>query len=299
MNLKGYSIKAAAKINLSLDVLGKREDGYHNLQMIMQSVTLGDTLTVFPAAEGVIEVLSGTRYAPSGPGNTVYKAAQLVRQKYGILHGVRFVVEKRIPVAAGLAGGSSDGAAALKLLNRLWNLDMSLAELQQLGLQIGADVPFCVTNGTCLAEGVGEQLNELPFLEGVHILICKPPVPVSTAEVFRRFHLDETMNRPDTKRLLELIERKDIKGIAENMGNVLETVTIGMHPVVGDIKRKMMEMGALGAMMSGSGPSVFGIFGSLEDIKKAKMVLKADFRETYITETASAAWSNYIKNIRR
>ena len=299
MSLNGYSIRGAAKINLSLDVLGKREDGYHNLQMIMQSVNLGDTITVFPAGEDVVEVLSGTKYAPSGPGNTVYKAAQLIREEFGIRQGARFIVEKRIPVAAGLAGGSSDGASALKLLNRLWNLGMNLEELKRLGLKIGADVPFCLTNGTCLAEGVGEQLTELPFLSGMNVLICKPPIPVSTAEVFKRFRAQENIKRPDNKRLIELIEKKDIRGIADNMANVLESVTLDMHPVIGEIKDKMRKLGALGAMMSGSGPSVFGIFEDNEEMKKAKIALKEDFRETYTTETVNAAWSNYIKNIRR
>ena len=299
MKLKGYSIKGAAKINLSLDVLGKREDGYHDLKMIMQSVTLGDTITAFPTGDGIVEVLSGTRYAPSGPGNTVYKAAQLVREKFGIRQGVRFTIDKRIPVAAGLAGGSADAAAALKLMNRLWNLGMSHEELQQLGLHIGADVPFCLTNGTCLAEGVGDRLTELPFLSNVNILLCKPQVPVSTAEVFSRFKPDETLIKPDIEKLLEFVEKKDIVGIGENMVNVLESVTMEMHPVIGIIKSRMVDLGAVGAMMSGSGPTVFGIFNSLEDITRAKLDLVADFRETFITKTSDSEWSNSIKNIRR
>lgn len=299
MYLKGYSIRGAAKINLSLDVLGKRPNGYHDLSMIMQSVSLYDRITVFPTVEGAIDVISGTRYAPNGPGNTVYKAAQLIKDTYGIKQGVEITVEKRIPVAAGLAGGSSDGAGTLKLLNRLWDLRLTPSELADLGLKIGADVPFCLMNGTCLAEGVGEILTPLPFLKGMKVLLCKPPIPVSTAEVFGGYENEKVTMRPDNKKLIDFIQARNIESLAKNMANVLESVTIRLHPQIQEIKNEMLECGAIGTMMSGSGPTVFGIFLEDEVIQKAKVRLRRKYRETYITETVDSAWANYIKNIRR
>lgn len=312
-------MRAAAKINLSLDVLGKREDGYHELSMIMQSLKLHDVVTVRPASEGVIEVYSGTKYAPNGAGNTVYAAAQLIRQEFGIRHGIEISIHKRIPVAAGLAGGSADAAASLKLMNRLWKLDLSLRELQELGLRIGADVPFCLANGTCLAEGVGERLTgiaQTAFSENIQILICKPSVAVSTAQVFRAYNSevnsedsensitktqssDLKVSHPDNHSLIKNLENGEIKKLAEGMVNVLENVTIKMLPEIEDIKKEMLSLGALGSMMSGSGPTVFGIFDDNEKIKNAYTTLKRKYKETFLTEPSEPEWCDYIKKMRR
>ncbi len=340
MILRGFSMRAAAKINLSLDVIRKREDGYHDLSMIMQSLKLHDIVTVRPASEGIIEVYSGTKYAPNGAGNTVYAAAQLIRQEFGIRHGIEISVLKRIPVAAGLAGGSADAAAALKLMNRLWKLGLSLRELQELGLRIGADVPFCLENGTCLAEGVGERLTKISqnvFSKNIGILICKPPVAVSTAQVFGAYNLNNTcetvevcksdeiiqinennettnsglkrqmkdqfsaqkLSHPDNPALIKNIENGELKKLASGMVNVLENVTIKILPVIEDIKNEMISYGALGSMMSGSGPSVFGIFDDKENMKKAYINMKKKYKETFLTETSDSEWCDDIKNLRR
>ena len=264
------SLEAHAKINLSLDVLGKRDDGYHTLQMIMQTIQLHDTISVYEIPAGV-EIKCEAPYVPNNSSNIAYKAAELILQKYGIKSGVRIEIDKQIPVAAGLAGGSTDAAAVLKGINSIFSLGVEEAELRQLGKTIGADVPYCIMGGTALAEGIGDELTRLASPGKINLLLVKPRLGVSTAWVYKNFRLDKVNERPDTRLLVSAIEAGDIRTLATNMKNVLESVTLQKYPVIENIKKQLIKLGALGCMMSGSGPTVFGIF---EDFEKAQYALK-------------------------
>jgi 4-diphosphocytidyl-2-C-methyl-D-erythritol kinase len=261
-------LEAPAKINLSLDVLRKREDGYHELKMIMQEIKLHDIVTLELTASG-IHVECDSRWVPSDSENIAYKASSLIFNKYGIKSGLKIKIKKRIPVAAGLAGGSADAAAVLKGINVMFSLGLAAGELMELGKQIGADVPYCVMGGTMLAEGIGEILTELESFKDVNIVLIKPKIGVSTAWVYKNLNLDLISARPDTNLLIKAISCKDIKAVSGNMKNVLETVTIPKYQIVAQAKNRLMELGALGSMMSGSGPSVFGIFPDRETAQKA------------------------------
>jgi 4-diphosphocytidyl-2-C-methyl-D-erythritol kinase len=223
-------LKAKAKINLSLDVLCRRPDGYHDLKMIMQTIGLHDTVTLEPAESG-IQVICSNRYVPSGEGNIAWKAADLLLKKYDIKSGVRITINKTIPVAAGLAGVSTDAAAVLKGINKLYKLGISCDEIASLGLEAGADIPFCVYGGTMLAEGVGDKLTPLQPFDGVDIVLVKPRVSVSTAWVYKNLSLDTIALRPDTDKLVKAVEQKDISTVAADMKNVLESVTLQKHRV--------------------------------------------------------------------
>ena len=251
--------KAAAKINLAIDVLRKRPDGYHDVSMIMQSVALYDTITV-RALKGEIRVTSNTDKIPVDKGNIAYKAAEYLKTKYNVKEGVLINIDKTIPVAAGLAGGSTDAALTLKLLNKAWNLRLSKGELLDAGKKLGSDVPFCIQGGTALAEGLGDKLTSLSGFPDCTILLAKPSVSISTKEVYEGLVLESITERPDIKDMISSIDKGDLKGIASNMCNVLETVTIRKCPQISELKKKLVEYGALGSMMSGSGPTVFGIF---------------------------------------
>jgi len=259
-------LKAEAKINLSLDVIGKRPDGYHDVKMIMQSVSLFDIVTIEAIQEG-IEIYSNSRWVPSDSRNTTWKAANLLINKFGINYGVRINIDKRIPVAAGLGGGSADAAAVLKGINSLFDLGISYEELAAIGKEIGADVPFCVRGGTMLAEGIGERLTPLKPMKNVNIVIVKPNIAVSTAWVYKNLDLEKIEEHPDTELLVNAVNLSQHGIIAKNMKNVLEYVTISKYQVIDTIKKKLVSLGALGSMMSGSGPSVFAIF---EDAASAK-----------------------------
>lgn len=254
-------LPAHAKINISLDVLRKREDGYHELRMIMQTLELHDTVCLEAAGEG-ISLECGSKWVPEDCSNTAWKAADLMKRSFGIKDGLRIRIIKRIPVAAGLAGGSSDAAAVLRGMNEMFGLGLGNDELRKLGKQIGADVPYCIEGGTRLAEGIGEILTELPSFGGVDTVLIKPGIGVSTPWVYRNLRLPEIKekDRPDTELLKEAISRRDIRTVAENMKNVLELVTIRRYDIIGRAKRQMTESGAAGSMMSGSGPTVFGLF---------------------------------------
>jgi 4-diphosphocytidyl-2-C-methyl-D-erythritol kinase len=254
-------IPAHAKINISLDVLGKREDGYHELRMIMQTLELHDTVCLEAAGEG-ISLECGTRWVPEDCTNTAWKAADLMKRSFGIKDGLRIRIIKRIPVAAGLAGGSSDAAAVLRGMNEMFGLGLGNDELVKMGKQIGADVPYCIEGGTRLAEGIGEILTELPSFGGVDTVLVKPGIGVSTPWVYRNLDLSEIkeQDRPDTDLLTEAIRRRDIRTVAENMKNVLELVTMSRYDIIGKAKKRMEGSGAAGSMMSGSGPTVFGLF---------------------------------------
>ena len=268
------SLKALAKINLGLDVLGKREDGYHEVRMVMQTIHLYDRVEIKQTRSPHIHVETNLYYLPVNEDNLVYRAAKLMKDEFQIKEGVRIVLQKFIPVAAGLAGGSSDAAAVLVGMNRIFNLGLKQNKLMELGLKIGADVPFCIMRGTALAEGIGEKLTALPPMPKCPVLIAKPAISVSTKAVYEGLKLYDGMEHPDIDGVMEGIQQKDLKGVASHMGNILETVTIPMYPVIEDIKKLMLENGALNAMMSGSGPTVFGLFPNEKEIRRAYEALK-------------------------
>lgn len=268
------SLKALAKINLGLDVLGKREDGYHEVRMVMQTIHLYDRVEIKKTRSPHIHVETNLYYLPVNEDNLVYRAAKLMKDEFQIKEGVRIVLQKFIPVAAGLAGGSSDAAAVLVGMNRIFNLGLKQNKLMELGLKIGADVPFCIMRGTVLAEGIGEKLTALPPMPKCPVLIAKPAISVSTKAVYEGLKLYDGMEHPDIDGVMEGIQQKDLKGVASHMGNILETVTIPMYPVIEDIKKLMLENGALNAMMSGSGPTVFGLFPNEKEIRRAYEALK-------------------------
>ena len=268
------SLKALAKINLGLDVLGKREDGYHEVRMVMQTIHLYDRVEIKKTRSPHIHVETNLYYLPVNEVNLVYRAAKLMKDEFQIKEGVRIVLQKFIPVAAGLAGGSSDAAAVLVGMNRIFNLGLKQNKLMELGLKIGADVPFCIMRGTALAEGIGEKLTALPPMPKCPVLIAKPAISVSTKAVYEGLKLYDGMEHPDIDGVMEGIQQKDLKGVASHMGNILETVTIPMYPVIEDIKKLMLENGALNAMMSGSGPTVFGLFPNEKEIRRAYEALK-------------------------
>lgn len=268
------SLKALAKINLGLDVTGKREDGYHEVRMVMQTIHLYDRVELKKTKSPEIKVETNLFYLPVNEDNLVYKAAKLMKDEFHIKEGVRIILQKFIPVAAGLAGGSSDAAAVLVGMNRMFGLKLKQEKLMELGGKIGADVPFCVMRGTALAEGIGEKLTALPSMPKCTVLIAKPPVSVSTKYVYEHLQLNGGMKHPDIDRIIEALKQKKLRDIADNIGNVLETVTIPLYPVIQEIKDLMNANGAMNAMMSGSGPSVFGLFQNEKDIRKAYEALK-------------------------
>lgn len=282
-------LKALAKINLGLDVLGKRENGYHDVRMIMQSIYLYDEVKIEKKDTPEIEVVSNLNFLPTGEDNIAYKAARLLQEEFKISDGVKITLKKHIPVAAGLAGGSSNAAAVLFGMNRMFRLGLSQKSLMERGVKLGADVPYCIMRGTVLAEGIGEELHKLSAMPKCTVLIAKPPVSVSTKTVYEALDSKEITEHPDIDGIIEGLERQDLKKIAGCMGNVLEDVTIPMHPVIDEIKQVMKECGALGAMMSGSGPTVFGLFESRAGARDAQRRIreKALTRQVYVTNIHS------------
>lgn len=267
--MKKINLKALAKINLGLDVVGKREDGYHEVRMVMQTIHLFDSVEIIVLENPVIKVDTNLYYLPTNENNLVYKAAKLLVDEFQLTNGVYIKLKKFIPVAAGMAGGSSDAAAVLFGINKLFNLGLSLEELKQRGVKIGADVPYCLMRGTALAEGIGEELTPLHPMKKCPVLIAKPPISVSTKFVYDNLMLNEKTVHPDIDGLIQEIERGNLRGIASKMGNVLESVTIPAYPEIEFIKNEMKDKGALNAMMSGSGPTVFGLFDSQTKVKEA------------------------------
>ena len=264
-------LKALAKINLGLDVLRRREDGYHEVKMIMQTIGLHDDLEIRKTKTPGIQVKTNLYYLPTNENNLVYKAAKLLMDEFQIQDGVSIQLKKRIPVAAGMAGGSSDGAAVLWGINQMYGLGLSMQALMERGVRLGADVPYCIQRGTALAEGIGEKLSVLPPMPKCTILIAKPGISVSTKFVYENLHANDLKpeQHPDIDGMIEAIKQKDLYGIADRFGNVLETVTIPAYPVIQEIKDLMMEHGAIGALMSGSGPTVFGLFTNPKAAAKA------------------------------
>ncbi len=260
-------INAYAKINLGLDVLSRRPDGYHEVRMVMQTIGLHDVLSVTRIDEPKISIASDADDLPLGKDNLIYRAADLIMKEYGISGGLEIELSKNIPVAAGLAGGSTDAAATLKAVNALYELGLSDGELSKLGVRIGADVPYCIRGGTVICEGIGEIMTPIARCPECTVLLAKPPEGVSTAYVYT--HLDlNTVTHPDIDGIVRGIEEGDIVKTASCMGNVLESVTVPEHPVIGRIKDTMKQCGAMNSLMSGSGPTVFGLFDS-EDAAKA------------------------------
>ncbi len=261
--------KAYAKINLGLDVLKRRPDGYHEVKMIMQTVDIWDMLTFKKCGEPDIFLSVDNREVPAGRDNLIYKTAEMLRQEYGIREGVEIHLEKHIPIAAGMAGGSTDAAAVFYGMNDLFGLSMTLMDMQKLGVKIGADVPYCLMGGTALSEGIGEKLTSLPPAPECVLAVAKPEINVSTGFVYENLHLDQLEQHPDIDGMAEAIRHGNLLGIAQRLGNVLETVTVPRYPVIGEIKRIMCQAGAENALMSGSGPTVFGIFLEREAAKEA------------------------------
>lgn len=267
-------LQAFAKINLGLDVLGKREDGYHEVRMIMQTIRMYDQLDMRKSVEPGIHLTTNKKYIPVDENNLVWRAAKLMMDTCGIIEGVSIHLHKVIPVAAGMAGGSSDAAATLVGMNRLFHCGLSKEKLMKLGVQIGADVPYCVLRGTALAEGIGEKLTVLPPMPDCWILIGKPGISVSTKYVYTTLDLNTDTVHPDIDGMKKALEDGNLYGITERMGNVLQDVTIPAYPEVERIKEQMKTLGAVNAMMSGSGPTVFGIFDNEEKAQEACQKLR-------------------------
>ena len=277
-------IKAYAKINLSLDVVGKRDDGYHLLEMVMQSIALHDELTL-EKIPGGIELTCNLPYVPLTSRNIAYKAIQKFLEVNQLDHGVRLHIEKRIPVGAGLAGGSTDAAAVLTALNELNGYPMDGSELLKLGLTLGADVPFTMVGGTAFCEGVGELITELPDFSGKIVVLTKPPFSVSTKLVFSEYHIDKVNRHPNTRELIHCLQADDLTGVSAQLGNVLENVTLNKHPVLRKIKTEFLEQGATGCLMSGSGPTIFGLFDDINKAEQAYQLFAKRYRETFLTRT--------------
>lgn len=279
------SLKALAKINLGLDVVRRREDGYHEVRMVMQTIHLYDRLEMEKTATQGIELSTNLSYLPVNENNLVYRAGKLLMDEFGITEGIKVYLNKRIPVAAGMAGGSTDAAAMLYGMNELFELGLSREQLMERGVRIGADVPYCLMRGTALAEGVGEILTPLAPMVKCPVLIAKPAISVSTSFVYQNLKLDADTKHPDIDRLIRDIRKQDLGAIAGDMGNVLESVTIPNYPVIAQIKEQMMDSGAINAMMSGSGPTVFGLFEEEETAQAAYQKMKESglAKQVYLT----------------
>lgn len=282
--MNDISVKALAKINLGLDVIRRREDGYHEVCMVMQTIHLYDRLDIAKNVSGEITMQTNLSFLPTNENNLVYKAAKLLCDEFGIRDGIHVNLQKRIPVAAGMAGGSTDAAAMLYGMNKIFDLGLTNQQLMERGVKIGADVPYCIMRGTALAEGIGEKLSQLPPMIKCPVLIAKPSINVSTKFVYENLKLDSVVH-PDMNRLIADIKAKDLHRISADMGNVLETVTIPAYPVIADIKENMLQHGAAGAMMSGSGPTVFGLFEDEHTAENAYEAMKASglAKQVYLT----------------
>jgi 4-diphosphocytidyl-2-C-methyl-D-erythritol kinase len=273
--------KAPAKINLLLDVLYKRDDGYHELETVMTMVDLADRLELEDLAEDRIELVCHSGVIPLDERNLAFQAARLLKERYQVSRGVRIVLDKHVPVAAGLAGGSSDAAAVLRGLNRLWRLGLSGQELEELGAELGSDVPFCVRGGTVIARGRGERLESVPSPPPCWVVLAKPPISVSTADVYGRLNLQEPRRHPSLARMIDALNRRSFADICRELGNVLEDVTLPLYPEIRQIKACMTKMGADGVLMSGSGPTVFGLVERETKAMRLYNGLRGFCREVY------------------
>lgn len=276
------SLKAEAKINLSLDIIGRLPNGYHSVQMVMQSIPLYDTVTVEECDGDSIELICDKDGVPTDSRNTAYKAAQLFLQKTGIKRKVKITLDKKIPAAAGMAGGSTDAAAVLKGLNQLFNEPLDKEEILELCVKIGADVSFCYLGGCAVCEGIGEILTPIKPLKNAYLIIAKPDFEVSTKWVYQNFKIENVSKRPQTSAVIDAVETGDLKALRENTANVLESVTEREYPVIKEYKEILSQKGAVFSMMSGSGPTVFGIFSDKEKAEDARNIMKELTKDTFL-----------------
>ena len=277
-------IKAYDNVNISLDVVGKREDGYHLLSMIMQNIDLYDEIEVEKQECGII-LECNKSYVPVDNRNLAYKAAEIFKERYDIVDGVKINIEKNIPVSAGLAGGSTDAAAVLKVMNKLFNVNATEEELMELGLKLGADIPYCIHGGTALCEGIGEIITPIkPFRDKIVVLV-KPAFGVSTKEVYKNFNLEKVKQHPKTAEIINAIENDDLNFVASNMKNLLENVTLRKHKILIKIKEEMNACGAINSMMSGSGPTVFAFFDDMLKAQRCFEKMKKKYSDVFITRT--------------
>lgn len=284
--MESITLEAYGKINLSLDVLGKRADGYHDIETIMQSIDLKDTIILKEGVEGHgVTIECDNSHVPIDSTNLVYKVYRILSDMYNIKRGVHIKIHKNIPVAAGLAGGSTNAAATLIGLNELWGLNLSKEELMDIGVRIGADVPFCIIGGTALATGIGEKLKNLKSFSGHLILLANSGIEVSTAEVYNSLKINNIAIRPDMDKLLTAMDENDLHTVSNNMVNVLEEVTITKYRQIQDIKNEMLKSGALGSLMTGSGPTVFGFFHNKKDLLHCKKNLEGKVPTLITTKT--------------
>ena len=276
--------KAYAKVNITLDVVGKREDGYHLLKMIMQNIDIYDVITIEKIECG-IEITCNKPYVPTDERNLAYKAAKLFKDTFNITSGVSINIKKNIPVAAGLAGGSTDCAAVLKIMNKLFQVNADNEKLMELGVKLGADVPYCINGGTALCEGIGEILTPLKPFKNHIIVLVKPPFGVSTKDVYKNFDLGRVKNHPETDKVITYMNEDNLYEVAKNMKNLLENVTLKKHKVISSIKSEMESLGAIKAMMSGSGPTVFAFFDDMMKAQRCYDEMKKKYNDTFITRT--------------
>lgn len=276
--------KAYGKVNITLDVVGKREDGYHLLKMIMQNIDIYDVITIERIESG-IEITCNKPYVPTDERNLAYKAAKLFKDTFNITSGVSINIKKNIPVAAGLAGGSTDCAAVLKIMNKLFQVNADNEKLMELGVKLGADVPYCINGGTALCEGIGEVLTPLKPFKNHIIVLVKPPFGVSTKEVYKNFDLGRVKNHPETDKVITYMNEDNLYEVAKNMKNLLENVTLKKHKVISSIKSEMESLGAIKAMMSGSGPTVFAFFDDMMKAQRCYDEMKKKYNDTFITRT--------------
>ena len=283
-------LKALGKINLGLDVLGRRDNGYHDVRMVMQTVYLYDQIKIERTKEPGIQLSTNLFYLPVNENNLAYQAANLLMEEFQISEGVKLTLDKHMPVAAGMAGGSSNAATVLFGINQMFSLGLSQKELMERGVTLGADVPYCIMRGTVLAEGIGEILTPLPDMPKCYVLIAKPPISVSTKMVYEKLDAHEIQEHPDIDGILHGLENQNLQQIASCMGNVLEKVTIEEYPVIEEIKSVMKDNGALNAMMSGSGPTVFGIYDDKQQAKNAASKIKELqlAKQVYVTNIHNA-----------
>ncbi|MBM7560956.1 4-(cytidine 5'-diphospho)-2-C-methyl-D-erythritol kinase [Fusibacter tunisiensis] len=283
--MKSLTLKARAKINLTLDVVGKRDNGYHDVEMVMQQIDLYDVVTVTQLDRPDIELSCTDDFIPTDQRNIAYKAALLMKKRYNLEAGFQIAIEKNIPVAAGLAGGSTDAAAVIKAINVLCQLNLELSDLMALGLEIGADVPFCILEKCALAEGLGERLTPIRGFEHAWMILIKPGFGVSTKEVYKALKWDTIENHPNTEAMLKALNQQNRHDILLNFRNVLEDVTLDLFPQVADIKAFLVGHSAEGVMMSGSGPTVFGFYKSYDRAKSAHKKIKKHYPHSFVVST--------------
>ena len=277
-------MKAYAKVNISLDIVGKRDDGYHLLRMIMQNIDLYDEIIVAKNNKDII-IECNKNYVPTDSRNLAYKAAIAFKERYNIAEGVKIKIFKNIPVSAGLAGGSTDAATVLKIMNKLFEVNASDEELMELGLKLGADVPYCIKGGTALCEGIGEIITPLNPFKNKIIVLVKPSFGVSTKEVYKNFNMEKVKKHPETEELIKAMDEDNLRYVAYNMKNLLENVTLKKHKVLIDLKEEMNKYGAINSMMSGSGPTVFAFFDDMLKAQKCFEKMKEKYNEVFLTRT--------------